>query len=130
MLRYLWEGTYHKRLAREDGEPLGTFIDPWKREVRPGVQEEYIHLTNGWRSQKFCYMQEWNEQILNGSRRIRSTIVAIRAQLKKKEVWLSPMTKAITPTEKSKTKNFDYTTIADRLKTVSWSNSGQPNWCA
>ena len=43
------------------------------------------------------------------------------------------MTKAPTPTEQSKkqrpwqhknaTKNFDYTTIADRLRTVSWSNS-------
>ena len=42
------------------------------------------------------------------------------------------MTKAPTPTEKSKkqrdniknaTKNLDYTTIADLLKTVSWSNS-------
>ena len=42
------------------------------------------------------------------------------------------MTKAPTPTEKSKkhcdnikndTKNFDYTPIADRLRTVSWSNS-------
>ena len=45
------------------------------------------------------------------------------------------MTKTPTPTEKSKkqrdniknaTKNFDYTTIADRLRTVSWSNSGHP----
>ena len=26
------------------------------------------------------------------------------------------------------TKNFDYTTIADRLRTVSWSNKS-PNWC-
>ena len=43
------------------------------------------------------------------------------------------MTKAPTPTEYSKkqrdniknaTKNFDYTTIADRLRKVSWSNSG------
>ena len=40
------------------------------------------------------------------------------------------MTKALTPTEKSKkqrdnikTKNFDWTTITDRLTTVSWSNS-------
>ena len=42
------------------------------------------------------------------------------------------MTKVPTPTEKSKkqrdntknaTKTFDYTTIADRLRTVSWSNS-------
>ena len=49
----------------------------------------------------------------------------------KEEIWLSPMTEAPTPTEKSKkqrdntknaTKNFDYTTIADRLRTVSWGN--------
>ena len=25
--------------------------------------------------------------------------------------------------------NFDYATIEDRLRTVSWSNSSQPNWC-
>ena len=45
------------------------------------------------------------------------------------------MTKAPTPTEKSKkqrdktknaTKNFDYTTIADRLRTVSWENDSHP----
>ena len=45
------------------------------------------------------------------------------------------MTNAHTSTEKSKkyrdniknaTKNFDYTTIADRLMTVSWSNSSHP----
>ena len=51
---------------------------------------------------------------------------------KKEEIRLSPMKKAPTPTKKSKkqrdniknaTKNFDYTTIADRLRTVSWSNS-------
>ena len=45
------------------------------------------------------------------------------------------MTKARTPTEKSKkqrdniknaTKNFDYTTIAARLMTVSWSNDFHP----
>ena len=45
------------------------------------------------------------------------------------------MTKAPTPTEKSKgatllykdvTKNLDYTAIADRLRTVSWSNYGHP----
>ena len=48
---------------------------------------------------------------------------------KKEEIWLSPVAKTPTPTEKSKkqrdnmknaTKNFDYTTIADRLRTVSW----------
>ena len=50
---------------------------------------------------------------------------------KKDEIWLSPNTNARTPTNESKkatwqhnnaTNNFDYTTIADRLKTVSWRN--------
>ena len=54
---------------------------------------------------------------------------------KKEEIWLSPMTKARAPTEKFQkqrantnhtTKNFDYTTIADRLRTVSWSNNIHP----
>ena len=54
---------------------------------------------------------------------------------KKEEIWLNPVTKTHTPTEQSKkqrdnikntTKNFDYTTIADRLRTVSWSNSSHP----
>ena len=45
------------------------------------------------------------------------------------------MTKALTPTEMSKrqsentknaTKKFDYTAIADRLKTVSWRNFSNP----
>ena len=52
-------------------------------------------------------------------------------QDKKEEIWLSPMTKAPTATEMSKgqndntnnaTKKFDKTAIADRLRTVSWSN--------
>ena len=50
-------------------------------------------------------------------------------QEKKEEIRLSPMTKAPTPTEMSKvqsdntndTKKFDYTAVADRLRTVSWS---------
>ena len=60
----------------------------------------------------------------------RSEPVDLKNSLKEKkeEIWLSPMTKALTNTEKSKkatsqhknaTKNFDYTTIADRLRTVS-----------
>ena len=53
----------------------------------------------------------------------------------KEEIWLSPMTEALTLTEKSKkqrdntknaTKNFDYTTIADRLRTVSWGSDSHP----
>ena len=56
-------------------------------------------------------------------------------QGEKEEIWLSPMTEALTPTEKFKkqrdntknaTKNFDYTTIADRLRTVSWGNDSHP----
>ena len=54
---------------------------------------------------------------------------------KKEEIWLSPMTKVPTPTEKSKTqrdntknttKNFDYTMIVDRLRTVIWNNNSHP----
>ena len=52
----------------------------------------------------------------------------------KEEIWLSPMTKVHTPTEmsirqsdnKNATKKFDYTAVADRLRTVSWSNYGLP----
>ena len=56
---------------------------------------------------------------------------------KKEEIWLSHMRKAATPTEKSKketwqhknaTKNFDYTTIADLLRTVNWGNNIHPTW--
>ena len=60
-----------------------------------------------------------------------------RAQLQeeKQEIWLSPKTKAPTPIEMSKeqsdntnnaTKKFDYTAVADRLRTVSWDNYGHP----
>ena len=54
---------------------------------------------------------------------------------KKEEIRLSPMTKAPKPTEMSKgqsdntnnaTKKFDPTAIADRLRTVSWSNYIHP----
>ena len=48
----------------------------------------------------------------------------------KQEIWLSPMTKALTPTENfqhnNATNNFNYTTIANRLGTVSWSNNIRP----
>ena len=55
---------------------------------------------------------------------------------KQEEIWLSPVTKAHTPTDKSKkqrdniqnaTKIFDYTTIADQYRTASWSNSSNSN---
>ena len=54
---------------------------------------------------------------------------------KKEEIWLSPIAEAVIPTEMSKgqsdntknaTKKFDYTAIADRLRTVSSSNCSHP----
>ena len=54
---------------------------------------------------------------------------------KKTEVWLNPMTKAPTQTEKfqkttlqhkKRHPNFDYITIADQLRMVSWSNNSHP----
>ena len=51
----------------------------------------------------------------------------------KNEIWLSPMTKAPyqqkiqQPIDRTKTtKNFDYTMIADKLRTISWSNNSHP----
>ena len=63
-----------------------------------------------------------------------SLYIVTRVQEKKNGIWLSTMTKTIIPTEnsttnwqhKDATKNFDYTKIADRLRTVSWSNNGHP----
>ena len=56
-------------------------------------------------------------------------------QEKKEEIRLSPMAKAPTPAEMPKgqsdntnnvTTKFDYIAVADRLRTVSWSNYGHP----
>ena len=56
-----------------------------------------------------------------------------RVEEKKEGIWLSPMSKAPTPAEMSRgqsdntnndTKKFDYTAVADRLRTVSLSNYG------
>ena len=52
----------------------------------------------------------------------------------KADIWLSPMTKAFTSPEHNKKhsdntkrhKNFDYTTIMDQLRTVSWSDDNHP----
>ena len=48
---------------------------------------------------------------------------------KKEEIWLSPMTKAQTPTDKSKKQRDNTKTppmIADRLRAVSWGNDSHP----
>ena len=53
------------------------------------------------------------------------SVFPVNIQEKKEEIWLSPMTKAPTPTEKPKkqrdnTQNFNHTAIVDWLRTVSW----------
>ena len=51
---------------------------------------------------------------------------------KRREIRLGPMTKALIPTENNKKQltrshqNVDYTMIAGRLRTVSWSNNSHP----
>ena len=80
--------------------------------------------------------QSYDTHSLNDGQISSNSVVNIRFKGKKKEIWPSPMTKPPIPTENSKTKgqhtnatkNFDYTTIADRLRTVSWSNKSS-NWC-
>ena len=61
--------------------------------------------------------------------------IEIYIDREKGEIWLSLMTKAPTPADLSKgqddntnnvTKKFDYTAVADRLRTVSWSNYVHP----
>ena len=51
------------------------------------------------------------------------------------EIWLSPMTKKTLHPQKNpesnvatqkRHQNFDYTTISDRLRTISWSNNSNP----
>ena len=57
--------------------------------------------------------------------------LSVDMKKKKKEIWLSPMTDAPIPTEhsttnwqhKNATKIFDYTMIAERLRTVNFSNN-------
>ena len=74
--------------------------------------------------------------LISISSHLKNSLVVHQYRDKKKEIWPSPMTKPLIPTENSKfkgqhtnaTKNFDYTTIADRLRTVSWSNKSS-NWC-
>ena len=43
-----------------------------------------------------------------------------------KEVWQKPRHLKSNVTSQKRHQNFDYTTIADRLRTVSWSNESHP----
>ena len=59
--------------------------------------------------------------------------ILFRVEEKKKDIWLSPMKKPYTSRKfittrqhKNATKNFHYTTISDRLKTVSSSKNSHP----
>ena len=51
-------------------------------------------------------------------------------QREKEDLWQKPYThrkiQKATWQHKNATKNFDYTTIADRLRTVSWGNDSNP----
>ena len=65
-------------------------------------------------------------------------IVIVYHTKRKGEIWLSPMTKTPSPIQKSKkqsvntktTENFDYTTIVDRFRVVSWGNDSHPTGVA
>ena len=70
--------------------------------------------------------------LLKGKRQRSDSVLWQKEE--KKEIWFSPMTKALTSTENPKSnvttqkrhQNFDYTTIADWLRTVSWGNDSHP----
>ena len=117
--------------------PLNTYI--------PRVQSKFKSLsqTNCW---SYCYVISckitWRRDLFLVQIVFRLETFCFIFKIKcgyfwreKEEIWLSPMTEALTPTEKSKkqrdntknaTKNFDCTTIADRLRTVSWGNDSHP----
>ena len=61
----------------------------------------------------------------------RDFIFGMHTHNKKKEIWLNPMTETLYQQKieqhKNATKNFDYTTITERLRTVSWSTNSYPN---
>ena len=106
---------------------------------------KWIHCLYGFKSPLWTWNCKYRDRLkiirtsssecLMTCRTMTYTWPAFRWSREKEEIWLSPMTEALTPTEKSKkqrdntknaTKNFDYTTIADRLRTVSWGNNSHP----
>ena len=112
-------------------------------------KSNYIHGIHDYEHDNFR-ISSWNCRCVRGSHwrpsgvQCRSSpddvcysgsYVRFRYIDKKEEIWPSPMTKVPTPTEMSKrqndntnnaTKKFDSTAIADRLRTVSWSNYSHP----
>ena len=68
--------------------------------------------------------------LLSGTLGIDMELYTYKYKEKYEEIWLSPITKGPTPTGNSKkqhdnknnSKNLNYTTIANRFRTVSWSN--------
>ena len=84
---------------------------------------------------KMGLLSIWMKQLYQSGDFKTAEILRFGSKEKKEEIWLSPVTKAHTPTEMSKgqsdninnaTKKFDYTAVADRLRTVSWSNYSHP----
>ena len=86
---------------------------------------------------EFTFPKNWSTYLSNKISQkfdLRWNTKPLLAHGKKKEdIWYSPMTKALTPTEKYKkeldntkrtTKNFDVTIIADRFRTASWQYDG------
>ena len=82
----------------------------------------------------FVTMTSWHiERVINENHRNYLRNLSICIKWKKKEIWLSPMTIATAEMSKGQsdntnnaTKKFNYTVVADRLRTVSWSNNGHP----
>ena len=82
---------------------------------------------------RYILSMEFQLQInTNGYRGFRSYVFTHYGD-KKEEIWPSPMIKAPTPTECHKGKvttqrhkKFDYTAVADRLRTISWSKYSHP----
>ena len=97
---------------------------------RVSPQSGEVRLSRGPSVAKFSHALHYHQSGYGLSFRLHSSLETDLEE-KREEIWLSPMTKAPTPTEKSKkqrhiknaTKNFDYKTIAGRLRTVSKSNS-------
>ena len=100
-------------------------------QTRPNILTDLVFAC--WKqAQDLCVSQYKYIPICNTKQCIYKTNYDLE---NREEIWLSPMTKAPTPTEMSKgqsdntnnaTKKFDYTAVADRLRTVSWSNYSHP----
>ena len=78
-------------------------------------------VCNGWRVQAGNAYPSWHL--------VKFAFLDVHIVERKEDIWPSPMTKALRPTENSTTngrkshQNCDYLTVVDRLRTVNWSIS-------